>query len=169
MAARTATPPSGPTLTPARLGFDHGWLCLNPTFLNLQLPVLIVDHRLLPDPTLFGLEPFGTRNPRRPLPETTLVVELHPGAMISLWSHTEIGASNLLAWHRVAPGHTRWPAGDATNAVVIVGDTHRIQLSWAALWDGHIGRARLIDTADQRSRAWSDTNGPASAGRPGTA
>src|SRR6476619_3974078 len=94
----------------ARFGFDHGWYCLNPTFLNLKLPVLIVDHRLLPDPTLLGLEPFGTRNPRRPLPETTIVVELHPGSMISVWSHTGTGASELLAWHRVAPGHTRWSA-----------------------------------------------------------
>src|SRR6478735_306556 len=88
MPACMAAPSSGPTLTPARLGFDHGWLCVGRTFLNIQLPVLIVDHRLLPDPTLLGLEPFGTRNPRRPLPETTIVVELHPGSMISVWSHT---------------------------------------------------------------------------------
>jgi hypothetical protein len=144
------------------LGFDHGWLCLNPTFLNLHLPVLIVDQRLLPEPTPLGLEPFGTRNPLLPLPDTTIVVELHPGAMISLWN-TDAAQRELLAWHRTAAGHTSWPVGDATDAVVIVGDSHRIELSWAALWDGHIGRARLIDTAGQRNGAWSDTKGPASA------
>src|SRR3954447_13860323 len=123
MPACTATPPSRPTITPARLGFDHGWLCLNRTFLNLQLPVLLVDHRLLPDRTPLGLEPFCTRNPRRPLPETAIVAELHPGAMISLWNHSRPGPDELLAWHRVAPGHPSWPAGEATNAVVImVGD-----------------------------------------------
>ena len=41
-------------------------------------------------------------------------------------------------------------AGDASpGAVVIIGDTHRIQLSWAAVWDSHIGHAQLIDAAQQ--------------------
>jgi hypothetical protein len=44
MAACTATPIAPTTLAVARFGFDHGWLCLNPTFLNLQLPVLFVDR-----------------------------------------------------------------------------------------------------------------------------
>ena len=47
------TPPhqtSDVTAAVARLGFDHGWLCLSPTFLNLQLPVLLVDQPAAPRP-----------------------------------------------------------------------------------------------------------------------
>src|SRR5688572_255214 len=92
------------TAAVARVGFDHGWLCLSPTFLNLQLPVLLVDRRLLPDPVLLGLEPFGSRNPRRPLPTTRIVVQHHPGAMISVWDHHPGDPSaQLLGWHRPTP------------------------------------------------------------------
>jgi len=31
----------------ARLGFDHGWRILGPTFLNLGAPVLLVDTALV--------------------------------------------------------------------------------------------------------------------------
>jgi len=142
----TATRRSVPVV--ARFGFDHGWHCLNPTFLNLQRPVLLVDHRLLPDPVLLGLEPFGRRNPLLPLPATAIRVETHPGNMISLWTHPPGGPGELLTWHRAAAGLPAWPTCDtADTAVLIVGDTHRIQLSWAALWDGHIGTTPLRDTA----------------------
>ena len=51
--------------------------------------------------------------------------------MISLWSHTHTGPEQLVAWHRSASGYPIWPACDtsAGSMVVIVGDTHRIQLS----------------------------------------
>ena len=68
--------------------------------------------------------------------------------MISLWNHTHTGTAGAA---RLAPAGARSHrlAGrrdtTAGSMVVIVGDTHRIQLSWAALWDGQIGRARLID------------------------
>ena len=128
------------TAAVARLGFDHGWLCLSPSFLNLQLPVLLVDRRLLPDPALLGLEPFGSRDPRLPLPTTRIVVQHHPGAMISIWDHHPGDPSaQLLGWHRATPTrgdtqHAAWArAGDTSpRAVVIIGDTHRIQLCWAA-------------------------------------
>jgi hypothetical protein len=103
-------------------------------------------QRLLPDPVLLGLEPFGSRDPLLPLPRTAIRVETHPGNMISLWTHTVGGPGELLTWHRAAGGLPAWPTCDtADTAVLIVGDTHRIQLSWAALWDGQIGRMRLID------------------------
>jgi hypothetical protein len=129
----------------ARLGFDLGWLCLNLTFLNLRCPVLIIDQRLLPDPGCLGLEPFGTRNPTLPLPDSTLAVQLHPGHMISLWSRSQVGTATLLTWHRPTSAiHPTWAALPATGAVVvIVGNTHHIQLSWAALWDSQIGNAQL--------------------------
>lgn len=159
MAAATMTPTSRVTTAVARVGFDHGWLCLSPTFLNLRLPVLLVDRRLLPDPTLLGLEPFGSRNPRLPLPTTRIVVQHHPGAMISIWDHQPGDPSaNLLGWHRGTSTrdtqHASWArtAGRASRAVVIIGDTHRIQLCWAAVWDSHIGHAQLIDAAQQSMR-----------------
>lgn len=153
MAARTAAWESRSIPVVARLGFDHGWLCLSPSFLNLQLPVLIVDRRLLPDPTLLGLEPFGSRNPRLPLPITGIVVQHHPGAMFSLWDHHPGDpTAQLLGWHRATTTrgdnqHTSWvrAGGASPGAVVIIGDTHRIELSWAAVWDSHIGHTQLID------------------------
>jgi hypothetical protein len=162
--ATGTTAPTRPRSMPrvARFGFDHGWLCLNPTFLNLQLPVLIIDHRLLPEPGVLGLEPFGSRNPLQPLPDTTIVVQLHPGAMISLWNHTHTGPDQLLCWHRAERDQPCWSVqGTTACAVVIVGDTHRIQLSWAALWDGHIGRAPLIEPTQTRPGEPADTNGQA--------
>ena len=42
---------------------------------------------------------------------------------------------------------------------MIIGDTHRIQLCWAAIWDSHIGHAQLIDAAQQTvSRAGTGGN-----------
>ncbi len=157
MAAATIAPILWVTAAVARVGFDHGWLCLSPSFLNLQLPVLMIDRRLLPDPALLGLEPFGSRDPRLPLPTTRIVVQHHPSAMISIWDHHPgDGPGELLGWHRAAPTHGDTPhspwalAGDTcTGVIVIIGDTHRIQLSWAAIWDSHIGHARLVDAAKQ--------------------
>ncbi len=136
-----------PAVRVARLGFDHGWLHLPPTFLNLGVPVLLVDHRLLPEADRLGLEPFGTRNPHRPLPHTLLVAELHPGPLTSLWQHPRGRPRQLLAWHRPTAPDRTWPPGaPGGDAVLIVGDTHAIQLGWHALWDAHIGRIHLVDT-----------------------
>jgi hypothetical protein len=151
-AVRTATWEPRPTPLVAQLGFDHGWLCLSPSFLNLQLPVLLVDRRLLPDPTQLGLDPFGSRDPRLPLPTTLIVVQHHPGAMISIWDHHPGDPSaQLLGWHRAIPTrdvqHASWvhAGGGASRAILIIGDTYRIELCWTALWESHIGHAQLID------------------------
>ena len=69
--ATTALEPLPPV---TRVGYDHGWHLLGPTFLNLGMPILIVDKAFL-DPTAYGLEPFGTRNPRTPLPQSPLLIE----------------------------------------------------------------------------------------------
>jgi hypothetical protein len=167
MARATIAPILQVTAAVARVGFDHGWLCLPPSFLNLQLPVLLVDRRLLPDPALLGLELFGSRNPRLPLPIARIVVQHHPGGMISIWDHHPGDPSaHLLGWHRATPtrgdtSHATWlRTGDLSpGAVVIIGDTHRIQLCWAAVWDSHIGHAPLIDAAQQIvSRAGTGEN-----------
>lgn len=75
--------------------------------------------------------------------------------MISIWDHHPGDPSALLlGWHRATPtrGDTQpatWACtGDTSpKAVVIIGDTHRIQLCWAAIWDSHIGHAQLIEAA----------------------
>ena len=166
MAAATITPRPRVTAEVARVGFDHGWLCLSPSFLNLQLPVLLVDCRLLPDPALLGLEPFGSRDPRLPLPTSRIVVQHHPGAVISIWGHLAGDSSaQLLGWHRATPTretqHASWAraGGGASRAVVIIGDTHRIQLCWAAVWDSHIGHAQLIEAAPHASAGQSRLRG----------
>lgn len=148
----TTAPASHGMVAVARVGFDHGWLCLPATFLNLGLPVLVVDRRLLPNPALLGLEPFGSRNPRLPFPSTRLVVQHHPGAMISLWDdHPCDPTAQLLSWHHPASTpntqHAAWAqTGSLSSAVVvIIGDTHCMQLGWAAIFDSHIGYAHLIN------------------------
>jgi hypothetical protein len=152
-AAHTAAREPGPPVV-ARLGFDHGWLCLSPSFLNLQLPVLLVDHRLLPDPARLGLEPFGSRDPRLPLPTTRIVVQYHPSAMISIWDHHPGDPSaQLLGWHRAtATGDTQqasWERDGDTSPKAVV--------CWAAVWDSHIGHAQLIDSTRRTvSRAGAD-------------
>jgi hypothetical protein len=87
---------------------------LPPRFLNLRIPVLLIDSRLLPDPVPLGLESFGSRNPRLPLPTTRIVVQQHPGAMISIWQHhPDYQSAALLGWHRAVAVcgdalHARW-------------------------------------------------------------
>lgn len=136
----------------ARFGFDHGWLFLGPRFLNLGLPVLLVDHRLLGyRPAQLGLEPLGTRNPRLPLPQTRTVAEVHPGDLVALWQAAGDRPRELLASHRAAVAGTVTAAAEG-SAVLIVGDSYQIELGWASLFDGHIGIARLIDTVQSHTR-----------------
>lgn len=173
MPGHTTTTIRDATSAVARVGFDHGWLCLSPSFLNLQLPVLLVDRRLLPDPTPLGLEPFGSRNPRLPLPNTRIVVQHHPGAMISIWHHPGDLPATMLGWHHAAlthcdTQHSAWARdGDtSTGVIVIIGDTHRIQLCWAAVWDSHIGHAELVDATRQRAVTQVDHAGHLAPGWP---
>jgi hypothetical protein len=139
----------------ARLGFDHGWLCLPPPrFLNLGRPVLLVDFRLIGgDPPSLGLEPFGSRDPDTELPLTLIETDLHPGRLIALWSADGRGQRQLLAYNRAATALSAWTevARCGELAVLIVGDTHAVQLGWAALWDCHIGLTHTASMAARRS------------------
>lgn len=138
----------------ARLGFDHGWLFLSPRFLNLGRPVLLVDFRLIgADPASLGLEPFGSRDPDTELPLTRIETDLHPDRLIALWSADGPGQRQLLAYNRAATAIPGWTgvARCGELAVLIVGDTHAVQLGWAALWDCHIGITHTASMAFQRS------------------
>ena len=121
MAAGTTTPIRPTTPAVARFGFDHGWLCLSATFLNLQLPVLVVDRRLLPDPARWGLNLSAAVTPGGHCRPPGSSSSIHPGAMIGIWDQHPGGPSrDLLGWHRATPTrdtqHAAWVrAGGAST------------------------------------------------------
>lgn len=123
----------------ARLGFNDGWLLLPPTFLNLRVPVVVVDHAYIGDPTAFGLEPFGACDPRSPLPQTDLVINPY-GALIIIRSTSTatILASACLPDRRVLPMLASYGA-----AALIVGSTYELESTWAALWTMFVGTAKI--------------------------
>jgi len=132
----TALPPV------ARLGFDDGWLFLDSTFLNLQKPVLLVDQVHIGPSNTLGLEPFGSRNPRRGLPACRIEVGV-VGNGVTLWT-TRKGERSMLAahWFAAAPDIGRICCA-SSQVVLIVGDTYAVGTSWSALWTCLIGSSQL--------------------------
>lgn len=135
---RVATTMLDPLPPVRRVGYDHGWHMLGPTFLNLRMPMLIVDRVFL-DATDYGLEHFGTRDPHSPLPRIPLIIE-RSGRFVALYDaraqQTEpvaVGAFanlTLLKW-----------LTDTDKVVTAIGNTRAMELSWAALWDFSVGIA----------------------------
>ena len=121
-----------------RVGYDHGWHLLGPTFLNLGVPMLVVDKAFL-DPAAYGLEPFGTRDPRTPLPRTPLLVECS-GRFVGLRDQRTPHADPIAIGAFADPGVLgRLTA--AERIALAVGATQALELSWSALWESHIGIA----------------------------
>lgn len=120
----------------ARLGFDDGWLLLGPTFLNFKLPAIVVDHRLV-GPTGFGLETFADRTPGDPWSRSTIDV-LRCGGQIALRS-PQIGSFASHWFDRSA-----YVLNGFKKLILIIGDTHALELSWSELWECSIGIAELI-------------------------
>ncbi len=141
MSATAATArPFMPMPQVARLGFHDGWLLLNPCFLNLGLPVLLIDHRILEGADRLGLEPFGSRNPRQPLPAANVRAEINGGG-ISLWS-TWNSQPVLLAAHWFHSSPAALPESQRLGRLILItGDSYAVQLSWSALWTCRIGIA----------------------------
>ena len=125
----------------ARLGFDDGWLLLPPTFLNLRVPVVVVDHAYSGDPSTFGLELFGACDPGAALPRTNLVISSY-GHLLAIHRRSTIEAlaSTCLPHSCAWPLLTSYP-----EAVLIIGSTYELQSTWAALWSMSIGRAEIIN------------------------
>lgn len=144
----------------ARLGFDDGWLLLNPTFLNLQKPVLLVDQVHIEPSDTLGLEPFGSRNPHCALPACRIEVGVI-GNGVTLWT-TQAGERCMLAthWFAAAPDIGRICCS-SPEVVLLVGGTYAVEISWSALWTCLVGAARL-----QRGHGRSGW-GPAHGHRPG--
>lgn len=125
----------------AHVGFDHGWLLLGPSFLNLGMPMLLVDRVFLGNVAAFGLERFGTRDPRTPLPKSHLVVERSgrfigirgdrstDRTLIAIGSFTDLGSLDELSTY----GHL----------VLAAGDTWAAEHSWSALWQFDLGTASI--------------------------
>jgi hypothetical protein len=131
----------------ARLGFDYGWLLLPPTFLNLHLPVLIVDHAYVGDPGRFGLEQFGACDPRASLPRGDLAIRSF-GDLIIVRSKS---TSDVIAT-TCLPGSTPVLAA-YLSAVLITGSTYELQSTWAALWAMSIGRADITNSEERHEHA----------------
>ena len=122
----------------AHVGFDHGWLLLGPTFLNLGMPMLLVDRVFL-DPTPYGLELFGTRNPRTPLPQTPLLVE-RSGRFLGLRDRRTSCADPIAIGAFTNPGCLGLLA-TTSSLVLAVGDSWAAEQSWSTLWRFEIGVA----------------------------
>lgn len=129
----------------ARLGFDDGWFCLGPSFLNLGLPVLLVDHRIIGPVGRLGLEPFGSRNPRQPL-ESAKIRAVINGNGVSVWTASGPHPSLLAAhWFEPSPPALR-ESQRVRRFILIVGDTFDVEVSWSALWNSFIGLATVAHT-----------------------
>lgn len=131
----------GPLPRIARLGFDDGWLLLASTFLNLHVPVVVVDHAHIGDPHSFGLKPFGACDPRAPLPRTNLAISWY-GDLITIRTRStakvlastclhDCCLSSMIATHR--------------EAALFIGSTYELQSTWAALWTMCIGTATITN------------------------
>ena len=147
----TATCWHPPLPAVARLGFDRGWLVLAPTFLNLGLPTLLVDHRLVGDANL-NLEPFADHRPGKNWQEANSSIRIYWDGTIGLWqtSPEELITTQLrpTGWNDLA-GHNQ--------CLLVVGETYHVQLTWSALWRCAIGLCDLRNTGDLPSSANSRT------------
>lgn len=123
----------------ARVGFDHGWYLCGPTFLNLGVPLLLVDQLFLPDATGYGLERLGGRNPHEPLPMSTLTVQ-RSGRYVAL--HTSHRTEPLTIGAFADP--TVLAPLDRTDRVAVtVGDTWAVEQSWCAVFRCSVAIAPL--------------------------
>lgn len=139
MTAGTLTLP-----TIARFGFDDGWLILGPHFLKFGLPGLLIDYRLA-DEVCEGLETFGARHPENPWTPAAVDIRCTNG-YVGIWTK-----------HPTALVASRWLGKDLDRLkgydrlLVMVGDTHAVQLSWSALWTCRIGVCKLTASVSQRA------------------
>jgi len=126
----------------ARLGFLDGWLVLPPTFLNLQRPVMIIDHAHIGDPDQYGLEPFGTRDPVRQPPKATVTIHCFGNTIVIYRQKT----GTIIAATIRTIEHNARMINTFDEAVLLVGRTYELESTWAALWTMSIGRAPIEPT-----------------------
>ena len=120
----------------ARLGFDDGWLVLAPTFLNLGVPILLVDYQIV-GPTDLGLEPFSSHRPATPWARAKAHLDQHGGSL-ALWTDDP---PRLVTERWLDLGTCR--IDEYQHMILLVGDTQAVQLSWSALWSCSIGKIRV--------------------------
>ncbi|GAB3917772.1 hypothetical protein GCM10011575_41810 [Microlunatus endophyticus] len=139
MIATLTAPTPAPIAQVARLGFTDGWLILPPAFLNLQRPVMIIDHAHIGDPDQYGLEPFGTRDPTRRPPRIALMIRCF-GNTINVYRQN---TGMIIATTFSVADHTAKMINAFSEAVLLVGRTYELESTWAALWTMSIGRAPI--------------------------
>uniref|UniRef100_UPI00321FE241 hypothetical protein n=1 Tax=Paracoccus sp. TaxID=267 RepID=UPI00321FE241 len=125
----------------AHVGFDHGWLLLGPSFLNLGMPMLLVDRVFLGDVAAFGLERFGTRDPHTRLPKSHLVVE-RSGRFIGIRGDRSTDGT-LIAIGAFSDPTCLDPLSVSKHLVLAVGETWAAEHSWSALWRFCVGVASV--------------------------
>lgn len=153
MQPRSATP--HPAARLGRLGFDRGWLRLDPSFLNLGLPSVLVDHRLIGPVRDLGFERFGDHNPARSFPSVSVVAEVWGQYAITLFTERRggLGRGPVLAQTWFDNQHTAsWSTSlrNDQELLIMVGDTFAIELGWAALWDANIGCAVTAGSVEEQ-------------------
>lgn len=120
MTMTVAALPGLPRIT--RLGFDDGWLILNPTFLNFGVPGILINYQFV-GPAELGLEPFGTRNPSAPWTRARGHLR-RSGGSLALWTdepHTLVVERWLDLSARTIDGYSQM--------IMLVGDTLRVRVS----------------------------------------
>lgn len=127
-----------------RLGFDDGWACFGPTFLNFGCPSIFVDACYLPAIDHLGFETFGARAARCPFP----VVDVRVGVLGTDLSIYTRGLADPTAHHRFSAARC-CPLAAASHLILLVGDSWELELSWGALWRSQIGLAQALDSPDR--------------------
>lgn len=127
----------------ARLGGDMGWQRIRPTLCGIGWPILLIDPLILGmTGAEAGGEILGDRDPRLPFPQMTgIVAEVPTPYGIRLIDQQQ----RLVLAERAfrTPHDSTWIQAwrDRQGVLVAIGDTYRVGLSWAALFDCYVGIA----------------------------
>ena len=120
----------------ARFGFDNGWHFFPPSFLNLGMPGVLVDSRLLACPVP-DLEHFAERDPGSPWRDTKFRLRCSDGCT-SVWLREP---DRLVA---TSFGYSQFTTMSQQHRVVLfVGNSYDVELSWSSLWDCQVGLCTL--------------------------
>lgn len=109
--------------------------------------MLLVDKVFLGDITGFGLEEFGTSNPRLPLPTSHLLVE-RSGRFLGLRDDRSPCQGPVAVGALADPGCLDLLSSE--HLVVAVGDTWAAEQSWSALWRFDVGIASVLPREGSR-------------------
>ena len=102
------------------------------------MPILVVDHAFVGDPLAFGLEQFGTRDPRKPLPRSQLTIVCQ-GSTVQLRD----ARTGMVITESLLEQSDLSPLAPALIAAILVGSSYELESSCLALWSMYIGTAAV--------------------------